>query len=183
MQRDLLNPETSFEPSELVALFYHAADTLGTFTKVEGDALDPAFDKLLNHNAHMTVTVEDYHGCHVDVGVVEVRHNDNFYNRKIVLMRQSDDAVVQFGIVSLDKTTLTTHVFEEIMAQQLPLGRILIKHDVLRKVSLKALYKIVCSAELARYLGVEPGTEVAGRTAVIECCGKPAIGLLEIVTA
>ena len=183
MQRDLLNPDTSIEPSVLVDLFYHSTDALGTFTKAEPGSLDPAYETLLDHNAHMTVTVEEYHGSPVDVGVVEVRHCDNYYNRKIVLMRQSDDAVVQFGIVSLNKETLNTHVFEEIMAQQMPLGRILIKNNVLRKVNLKSLYRVTCSAELARYLGVEPGTEVAGRTAVIECDGKPAIGLLEIVTA
>jgi len=68
------------------------------------------------------------------------------------------------------------------MAQRIPLGRILINNDVLREVKLNQLFSITAENELAQYLSVESGERVAGRTAVIECDGVPAIGLLEIVT-
>ena len=147
---------------------------------VSGELKEP-FSGLLDHNAHMTVTVEAHHGCPVDVKVLAVRHDDDFYSRKILLTRQSDDAVVQYGIVSIDKRTISTHVFEEIIAQQIPLGRILINHDVLREVKLNRLFSITAENELAKHLNIEPGSQVAGRTAIIECDGVPAIGLLEIV--
>jgi len=183
LQRDLLNLQSGVELQSLVALFHRSIDDLGTFEPVASGGLDEPFSRLLDHNAHMTVTVEAYHGCQVDVKVLEIRHDEDFYSRKILLTRQSDDTVVQYGIVSIDKRAISTHVFEEIMAQQTPLGRILINHDVLREVKLNQLFYITAENELAKYLSVESGKQVAGRTAIIECDGVPAIGLLEIVTS
>jgi hypothetical protein len=154
---------------------------LGKFTPVSSGVLEEPFSHLLDHNAHMTVTVEAHHGSPVDVKVLAVRHDDDFYSRKILLTRQSDDAVVQYGIVSIDKRAISTHVFEEIIAQQTPLGRILIANDVLREVKLNQLFSIEAENNLVKYFGIEPGSQVAGRTAIIECDGVPAIGLLEIV--
>lgn len=182
MQRDLLNLQSGVELQSLVALFHRSPDELGAFDKVSSGALEEPFSQLLDHNAHMTVTVEAHHGCPVDVKVLDIRHDEGFYSRKILLTRQSDGAVVQYGIVSIDKRAISTHVFEEIMAQQIPLGRILINHDVLREVKLNQLFSIAAENELAKCLSVEAGERVAGRTAIIECDGVPAIGLLEIVT-
>ena len=183
MQRDLLNLQSGIELQSLVPLFHHSLADLGEFTPVNSGVLGEPFAHLLDHNAHMTVTVEAHHGCPVDVKVLAVRHDEDFYSRKILLTRQSDDVVVQYGIVSIDKRALSTHVFEEIIAQETPLGRILIKNDVLREVKLNQLFSISAKNELAKYLSVEPETQIAGRTAIIECDGVPAIGLLEIVTS
>lgn len=182
MHNELLNLSSGVQLQSLVPLFYQGSAELGEFTPVSSGELTAPFGKLLDHNAHMTVTVEAHHGCPVDVKVLDVRHDDGFYSRKILLTRQSDDAPVQFGIVSIDKRVLSTHVFEEIIAQQTPLGRILIRHNVMREVKLNQLFSVVAQRDLAAYLGVEPGSQIGGRTAVIDCDGTPAIGLLEIVT-
>ncbi len=182
MQRDLLNLQSGVELESLVGLFHQGLEPLGSFTPVASGELQEPFAGLLDHNAHMTVTVEAHHGCPVDVKVLGVRHDDDFYSRKILLTRQSDQQVVQYGIVSINKRAISTHVFEEILAQQTPLGRVLISHDVLREVKLNQLFSIVADNELADCLDLQRGTRVAGRTAIIQCDGVPAIGLLEIVT-
>lgn len=95
---------------------------------------------MLDHEEHMTVTVERRRGSAVDVQVLDSRLTaSRCVTRKIVLRRKSDQRVVLFGIVRLALTALQPAVRNEIMAQKIPLGRVLILHNVLRHVQLNAL--------------------------------------------
>jgi chorismate-pyruvate lyase len=78
-------------------------------------------------------------------------------------------------------STLPQEVQDQIRQRKIPLGRILISHDVMRAVRLAKLFRIEAGTELASQFGVEPGSDVYGRTAWMFCNGKPAIELLEIV--
>ena len=83
----------------------------------------PAVDQtLLAHQNHMTVTVERHHRSPVDVRVLETRISGEHYARKILLARQSDGAVVQFGIVRLNFAHVDAEVRREVESQTNPLG-------------------------------------------------------------
>ncbi len=170
------------DPEALVELFYSDKSLFGTYVEQAEFDLTKTARQLLAHNHHMTVTVEEYHGSLVDVKVLETRTNDRFYSRKILLTRQSDDRVVQFGIVRLDLESIDALVRDEILSQHTPLGRILIQHDVLRRVELSSLWKITAGKDLSTYCEVPVGHDLFGRTAWIYCNGKPAVELLEVVT-
>ena len=47
----------------------------------------------------MTVTVEAHHGSLVDVKVLERKRDGDSYARKILLAKQTDGRIVQFGLV------------------------------------------------------------------------------------
>ena len=166
---------------ELIALFYGNSQQLGEFTERTPTQCANEYRKILAHEAHMTVTVEQRHGCEVDVEVLQTDRSASHYLRKILLRRKSDGRVVQFGIVRLALDALEPAVRDEIMAQRLPLGRVLIQHNVMRHVQLNALWQVHCGDELANLFGVEPGHVTYGRTALIYCNGEPAVELLEIV--
>ena len=169
------------ELNTLIGLFYDDADQLGKFSQVSVDDVPQPSRELLAHEKHMTVTVERFHDGPVNVRVLQSRKDGDLYSRKILLNRISDGRVVQFGIVRLDLSVLTPQVRAEIEAQQTPLGRILINHNVLREVRLLSLCRIETGAELAQYFDVPTGDIVYGRTALIYCDGTPAIELLEVV--
>ncbi|MEL7499325.1 MAG: hypothetical protein AAFN77_17085 [Planctomycetota bacterium] len=169
------------ELESLVSLFFSDETEVGQFSAVSQEELTPADRHLLAHDHHMTVTVEEHYGCPVDVDVLMSRTDDQLYSRKILLTSRRDGAVVQFGIVRLNMAVLSDEVQREIKSQKTPLGRILIDHNVLRQVKLLGLYRIKSGTELAAHFGVEPGTIVHGRTAMIYCDGNPAIELLEVV--
>lgn len=147
--------------------------------------LPSPYDELLNHHAHMTVTVESHHGDRVDVVVHrDRRHSDihgDWYVREITLKTQSTGKVVQYGIVRLNINALDPEVWQQIESRQTPLGRVLIDHNVLREVQLCELWKIVAGPALANFLDANVGDTLYGRTALIYCDGEPAIELLEIV--
>lgn len=156
-------------------------DDLGQFQRVSPEVMPSPYRELLAHEHHMTVTVERWHGSLVDVQVLERQAVDDYYARKILLRRQDNRRVVQFGIVQLRFEFLDANVRAEIESCSRPLGRILIQHDVLRDVDLHGLWRVLCGAELADYFGCPTGTLTFGRTAMIHCNGEPAIELLEIV--
>jgi chorismate-pyruvate lyase len=181
----MAEPEVSEIPDlqELVAIFFADLANLGRFEAVPPNKIPQAYRDLLAHYSHMTVTVEHYHHSPVDVVVLDRTSTGRHYSRKILLTRQSDGRVVQFGIVRLDFNAVSEAVREEIQREETPLGRVLINHNVLREVELKQIYRIACGPELAQHFKLPIGAEVFGRTALIYCDGEPAVELLEIVVS
>ncbi len=165
----------------LVGLFYPSREPLGRFEEVDSHDLARDYRMLLAHDSHMTVTVERFHNGPVDVRVLDSRLTGTHYARKIVLSRQSDGVVVQFGIMRLDFSCVSPEVRREVESQSTPLGRILIQHNVLRAVHLTKLWKVTPGDELRRLFNLAPGPITYGRTAVIHFDGEPAVELLEIV--
>lgn len=179
-----MSPQPRNEPelATLLALFYDAPEQLGKFVETTANEMPSVPRQLLAHNHHMTVTVEAHHGSLVDVQVLAAKRDEPYYARKILLARQSDGQIVQFGIVRIDFNSLDEEVRREIEAQRTPLGRILIEHKVLREVELFDLYRIEPGPELCQLFSIVPADTTYGRTALIHCNGQPAIELLEIVT-
>lgn len=165
----------------LTRLFYAAPASLGEFVEVAVDDLPPDYRRLLAHNDHMTVAVEEFHRSPVDVRILDRRVTHTHYARKILLTRQSDGTVVQFGIMRVNLEFLPPEVRTEIEREQTPLGRILIEHDVHRRVQLFSLRRIQLGEELRRLFDRPASSVTYGRTAVIDCNGAPAVELLEIV--
>jgi hypothetical protein len=135
---------------------------------------------LLVHDLHMTVTMETYHRSPVDVHVIDRRLDGDVYSRKILLTKKGTNIVVQFGLVRFDFQYVTEVVRREIVEEHIPLGRVLINHNVLRQVDLNAILRITAGPGLAKYLQMDEGGVTYGRVATIFCNQKPAIDLLEI---
>lgn len=166
---------------ELVQLFYPETETLADFREMPSGSLPSVYGALLDHNHHMTVTVESHHGCPVDVRVLRYEKKGTTYCREILLARQSDQRVVMYGIVRLHTRYLDDTVREEIESQRIPLGRVLIEHNVLRRVELGRLWEVTPNVDLQRHFNMDSPAVTFGRTAIIHCDDEPAIELVEIV--
>ncbi len=167
---------------QLVALFHDNPNQLGAFVETQVSDVVAPFDRLLVHEHHMTVTVESFHNSPVSVDVIQSRTDGPIYSREILLKRQSDDAVVQYGIVQLDLSKLSEDARQRIESCEVPLGRVLIENDVMRQVELIAVWKITPSSYLATLLGIDSDEPIFGRSAMIHVNDEPVIRLLEIVT-
>lgn len=169
----------------LIGLFYDRPEPLGVFTSVEIDAIPEPSRGLLVHEHHMTVTVEAFHNCPVDVVVLRRNATRTHYAREILLARARDKVRVQYGIMRVALDCLDSEVRDEIENESQPLGRILIQHNVLRSVELCGLWQVAPGPALRAHIprqGISPQQDVIyGRTALIHCNSQPAIELLEIV--
>jgi chorismate-pyruvate lyase len=167
----------------LLETFYQGptgTEALGHFVAIES-APEP-YQTLLNHHDHMTVTVEGHYGEPVDVKVHRTHRQGNWYSREITLNTSCTQRIVQYGIVRLKIDKLALETWREIESEQIPLGRVLIQHDVLRKVQFCQLWKVAMGQCLAALLHRPIGDTAYGRTALIYCDGEPTIELLEILT-
>ena len=165
----------------LAGLFYSDLAELGTFEEVLAENTPEPYRTLLAHHEHMTVSVERHHGAKVDVDVLAAKRSGDYYFRKIILHRQSDQRVVLFGIPRLNLRLVDDDVRREILGENKPLGRVLIEHNVLREVQLGSLYRVTPGPDLCRLFGLTKPVATYGRTAFIYCDGFVAIELLEIV--
>lgn len=167
----------------LTELFYPTRDQLGEFLPIAADELPPQYSALLAHHDHMTVTVEAWHNSLTELRVLQEKCAGDCYARAIVLARQRDGVVVQFGIMRIDLRNLPEIVRLEVQSQALPLGRIMIRHHLLRELEVCQIWQIQPGPDLRRHLQCSADDPIYGRTARILVEGQPVVELLEIVTA
>jgi hypothetical protein len=172
----------------ITAPFYPQLAELGEFVEVQPADMPEDYQTLLAHDDHMTVTVEAFHGSLVDVRVLQEHREGDLYTRSSLLQLQSDGRIAQLGIMRINMQGLSPVVRDEIEARGTPLGRILIRHNVMRHVKLFRLWRILPGPELAKYLEVPDaaGSDpqcIYGRSAGIVVEGRPSVELLEIVRA
>ncbi len=165
---------------DLFATFPPAGDQ-PAFELVPADAVPAPYHGLLVHEHHMTVTVEAYHGDRVNVRIL-ARHLDGpYYTRKILLELQQTGKVVQFGIVRVNLDDCSQPVRDQIVEGKTPFGRVLIQHNVLRRIETVAYLRADCGPAQMQWFGLEKPAPLFGRLAIIHCDGHPAVELLEIV--
>ena len=113
--------------------------------------------------------------------VLDRKQNGDAYARKILLAAQRDGRIVQFGLVLIWLNYCSPAVRAEILAEKTPLGRILINHNVLRRIEPTDYLRVTPGPEMMQWFGLSKPETAYGRLALIHCDGKPAIELLEIV--
>ena len=149
---------------------------------VQPDEIPFPQDQLLVHHEHMTAVLERHHGEPVRVHVLEEHFDGDLYTRKISLTRGETDTVVEWGIVRLDFRYMDAEVRDEILRKQMPLGAVLIKHDVLRRVKPRWFLRFPPGGPVLGLFGDATTSQPAyGRVGTIDCNEEPAIELLEIV--
>jgi chorismate-pyruvate lyase len=164
----------------LFALFPPGND-LPEYEFVPADEVPPPYQGLLVHEHHMTVTVESYHGGLVDVCILARRQDGDSYARKILLALQGNGRVVQFGIMRVHLQYCSPEVRAEIVAGQTPLGRILIQHNVLRRIEPTAFMRVIPGPAMMEWFGLDRPRPTYGRLALIHYDEQPAVDLLEVV--
>ena len=157
------------------------ADDRPTAAVVPAESVPDPYHRLLVHTHHMTVTVEEFYGGPVDVRVLASKRTGDEYARKILLSLRDGGRVVQFGLVRIDLGVCPPAVRDEIVAGKTPLGRVLIEHDMLRRIEPTAFLRCRLSARMADWFGASPGAETYGRLGVIYTGEKPVVEVLEVL--
>lgn len=168
------------ELTKLTTLFPESQPLFQRVEYIPSSTTPEPYKSLLVHEHHMTVTMERMHGGPVNVQVLATKYVDDTYSRKITLSCVQTGMVVQFGIVRFNFAYVTDAVRDEIVSGNIPLGRVLINHNVLRHIDLGAILRLESGPALASYFGTESGEATYGRLATIFCNGRPAVDLLEV---
>ncbi len=172
----------------LYSIFGDRVEDMPSGRFITADEMPQPYRDLLAHHHHMTVTMEKFHSTPVDVKVLKAIHDDPFYARKILLTRTGTDEVVMFGLMRFNFDWCNDEIKQLILAGEVPLGRILIEHNVLRRINTHVLLRIFPNDEMRQCFGLDEATNgadgkpmaVYGRLATIFCNDEPAVDLLEV---
>ncbi|MCG3127705.1 MAG: hypothetical protein CHACPFDD_02573 [Phycisphaerae bacterium] len=166
---------------DMLSIFDDLED-LPCFQHVTPAEIPQPVRRLLVHDGHMTVTLEDYHGAPLRLRVHQQRTDGDVYARKISLHADPAGRPVLAGLMRIHLSACPPAVRAEVAAGTAPLGRVLIAHDVLRRLE---------SGPYFRWNG--PGLPLRlpfrrdilpfARLATIHCDDEPTVELLELVTA
>ena len=148
---------------------------------VHPDGIPHPADALLVHHEHMTVVLQKHHGRPVDVHVLEEHLAGDLYTRKISLTPVGTDKVVEWGIVRLNFKFMPPQVRDEILAKKMPLGAILIKHNVHRRIKPRYFLRFPENGQVLRLFSDRQSEPAWGRLGTIFCNDEPCIELLELV--
>jgi len=147
--------------------------------EIPADVVPEPYHRLLVHTHHMTVTVEEFYGVPVQVRVLEAKKQGLDYARKILLV--AGERVVQFGLVRIDLSVCSENIRQAILAEQVPLGRILIEHKMLRRIEPQAFLRVTLNTTMAEWFQVQAGCQSYGRIGVIYTDERPVVHVLEIL--
>jgi chorismate-pyruvate lyase len=167
---------------ELLALFPATVDDLHDCRVIPAQQVPQPCWSLLDHEHHMTVTMEAHHGAPVEVQVLDRIHDRDYYARRIILNLRGSRRIVLYGLVLIDFRFCDGPVRAEIESEKVPLGRVLISHNVLRRIEPTAFLRVTPGPNLIRWFGLDGPRDCYGRLAYIHCNEQPAIELLEVIT-
>jgi chorismate-pyruvate lyase len=167
--------------SRLATLFFSNLKEVGRFEPCPVDELPPNYRTLLAHTNHMTVALESFHQTTIAVAALAEWRDEASYARCSLLSRQTDGTIVQFGIMRIWLADLPADAQDEITSKKIPLGRVLIEHNLLREVELITLWRIEPGPVLRQHLRLSGKAPLYGRTAQILVDERPTVQLLEIV--
>ncbi len=174
-------PSTDAPDLDTLLALFPPATAIKAAEPIAAEQVPEPYHGLLVHDQHMTVTVEAHHQGRVNVVVLAQRRDGDAYSRKILLSLDRDGKIAQFGLVRIHLEFCSDAVKAAILEQRTPLGRILIEHDVLRRIEPTAFLRVTPGPEMMQWFNLTAPVVTYGRLALIHCDGKPAIELLEIV--
>ncbi|HEY2589752.1 MAG TPA: hypothetical protein VGI81_28670 [Tepidisphaeraceae bacterium] len=150
-------------------------------TAVQPEGIPFPEDDLLVHHDHMTIVLQRHHGSPVKVHVLEEHLDGDLYTRKICLTPAGSDKLVEWGIVRLNFRYMPEAVKQEILGKQMPLGAILVKHNVHRRIKPRYFLRLPEASAVAALFGANNAEPLYGRLGTIYCDDEPCIEVLEIV--
>lgn len=149
--------------------------------EVEPADIPQPYRRLLVHDGHMTVTLEKHYRSTVRVEPYLVHRQGDLYGRLLDLRVEASDVVAMTGILLINLSICGPEVRDLILSETVPLGRILIEHEILRRVTTDTFLRVEADDPLAMRFGLPEATPAYGRFATIFYEGRPAVDLLEIV--
>lgn len=174
------SPPDSPELLDLLAIFGDQ-EQAPRFTPVAPGEIPQPFRGLLAHDGHMTVTVESYFGATAILRVHATRCDAHRYSRKITLHSHPDGPPILAGIMRIHLEHCAAPVRDDILAQRLPLGRILIDHNVMRTLRSGPYFRVRADAAPLLGLSAAASPVVFARIAAMHTPVARTVELLEII--
>lgn len=173
-------PESHLYP--LSEFYSHAKLPLPRIEAVPGAAVPEPFQSLLVHNRDMTPTLEAFHKSDIHLEILTRERRGDFYFRQVVLRLNRNESAVEFGANKVYVGRFPVEARELILAEQIPLGRILKDCGVKHRTEAKAFLRVEADDLIGNAFDLPKQTVLHGRKAVIcDLQNRPLSEIVEIL--
>ena len=119
--------------------------------------------RLLDHDKDMTGTLAAHFGQELDLEALELVPGEGQLSRRVRLVTRQGRRIVEFGTIRIHLGPFVERAREQILAAQLPLGRILQEHRMPFRSSPRAFLRLGQPGPLRASFGIEHGDVLYGR--------------------
>jgi chorismate-pyruvate lyase len=152
------------------------------FELVAAQEVPEPFRSLLVHDADMTPTLESFHRARIRIEVLSRHQRGDLYFREVVLALEGSGRPVEFGAIKIDLALFAPGARRDILAAQLPLGRILVEHRIAHTSRPRAVLRVKSDALINRALGLNRATVLYGRrNTLLDTTQRPLAEIVEIL--
>jgi len=149
---------------------------------IPGDEVPEPYKSLLVHKNDMTPTLENFHNSRIHLELLGRDRRWSFYYREVVLRLDHDEKPVEFGANKVYLGHFSEAAQEQILLEQVPLGRILKECNVRHQTEAKHFLRVQPDALILKALELETPVVLYGRKAVIsDPQGHPLSEIVEIL--
>ena len=109
---------------------------------IAGDVVPEPYKSLLVHSNDMTPTLESFHKSDIHLEILSRERRGDFYFREVILRLNGSDQPVEFGANKVYLGRFPEEAQDLILAEQVPLGRILKDCGVHHRTEVKAFLRV-----------------------------------------
>jgi chorismate-pyruvate lyase len=166
----------------LKEFYSHAGLTLPHVEVIPGESVPEPCKSLLVHSNDMTPTLEAFHKSGIHLEILSRERRGDFYFREVILRLNGSDQPVEFGANKVYVGRFPEEAQELILAEQVPLGRILRDCGVHHRTEARAFLRVESDALINQAFGLDKPATLYGRKAVIsDLQGRPLSEIVEIL--
>jgi chorismate-pyruvate lyase len=149
---------------------------------ISGDEVPEPYKSLLVHKNDMTPTLENFHNSRIHLELLGRDRRGSFYYREVILRLDHDEKPVEFGANKVYLGQFPEAAQEQILLEQVPLGRILKECNVRHQTEAKHFLRVQPDELMLKALELETPVVLYGRKAVIsDPQGHPLSEIVEIL--
>ena len=145
-----------------------------TLTPCASESIPPPYDELLVHDRDLTPTLEAWYGGPLEVKVLALAPQGGWYQRLVVLTTGQGHPV-SLGAIRLALSRMSPSVQEDVLAGRVPVGRILLRHQVPHQSCPRHFFAVPADLRLSQVLACPKGKRLFGRCNVLRLSDGEAL--------
>lgn len=150
--------------------------------RIDGAEVPEPYKSLLVHKSDMTSTLEKFYGEKLHVAVLWRDVRENEYCREVALMLDRSKKPVEYGAIKIFLDQFPAAARQEILAEDLPLGRILNRYNMAFVSRPRAFLRLTSDKIIDHALRLQWPQLLYGRSnSLLDDQGRPLAEIVEIL--